>query len=249
MKKFQITLLTIEDILNPDQDQVKAYHDGWAQWIGHHREPEKPQNVHAFRERDVVITKVWQYSKQIFRAGVVQKNLRVIDPYRTPGEGGYPHPFWHEYHYWQVVEQLFHTSSAMSSNQGEITITPKSFLDLKHKITWEQIIAVQLIRKIKKGGRRRKIEEAHFSFFNRRNELLGQAWVYCLTEPMLYHRLWQRVVKKEELGAKEELMSLVKRRATFLRRLGKNPQEDDIISRLKMGEVSLEELDDLFLIF
>lgn len=245
MKDIKIQLREISDIFSPDE--VKHYHLQWAQWIGHNRIPESPQNTHVCSDENVVITKVWQYSKQVFRTGVLQDALRRIDPYRIPG--GYHLPFWHEYHYWQVGEQLFHASNRLRGcGEGEITITPKAVFDLRKKILFNDVVSVQLIFAEKKKRENLRIEEAHYTFFNRRNEIFGQTFHLCLTTPMLYRQLW-RQMERNQPGAKKELKNLIERQIRFIRQRFGRMVSTDFISLLEMGSLSLKELDDLFLFF
>lgn len=246
MKDIKTRLIDISDVL-PSDKEVKEYHCRWAQWIGHNREAEKPQNVHALCDEHVVITKVWQYAEHIFRAGVLQNALRRIDPYQIPG--GYYLPFWHEYHYWQAGEQLFHASNRLRGyGEGEATITPKAVFDLRKKVLFTNVVSVQLIFIKKKETENLRIEEAHYTLFNRRNEIFGQTFHLCLTTPMLYRRLWRQIVGGEP-KAKEELKSLIERQIRFVKNRFGKPLPVDLISRLETGSLSLEELDDLFLFF
>lgn len=247
MKDIKTRLIDISDILSSDKE-VKDYHCRWAQWIGRNKDPEKPQNVHTFCDEHVVITKVWQYSEHVFRASVIQNALRRIDPYRIPG--GYHLPFWHEYHYWQAGEQLFHASNRLREyGEGEMTITPKAAFDLRKKILFNDIVSVQLIfvkKKEKKDLRR--IEEAHYTLFNRRNEVFGQTFNLCITTPMLYRQLWHQMLEGQS-DAKEKLRSLIERQVRFARERFEKSSPTDFISRLEIGDLQLEELDRLFLFF
>lgn len=104
------------------QDEIKDYHLQWANFKGKFT-PETPYAVHSSLP---VIGKIFQYEdKPVFRAKILKRALRKLDPYFL-GKKGYIHSNFHITHYFLPLEQIFHASvPGLVSNYNDYLLTDK----------------------------------------------------------------------------------------------------------------------------
>lgn len=235
-----IEIKTIEDLLT--QEEIQDYHKEWNLW----RSREKPKiidhrEVNKIYPEHVVISKVWQYKNYpIYRAEVFQDRLSWIpmDP---------PQPIWHEYHYWQVFEQIAQAvrKKLVPTEKGK---TPITYIELKEPIYFGQRISVELIPEIKtretKDGPL-TIEDHYVTFYKANGKPTGRMYVKVVGTLRDYEILYRKLVKGEEV--ENQLLNALERQKRKLEKIGRNPKikYEDLIKKIKSKSYDPQLLKDL----
>ncbi len=239
-----IEIKTIENLLTPEQ--IQDYLKEWNLYKS--REKLKPidhNEVNKINPDHVVISDVWQYKNYpIFRAEVLRDKLSWIpmDP---------PQPIWHEYHYWQVFEQIAQAVRKKLVSTGKAK-TPITYIDLKKPIYFGQRISVELIPEIK--TRKTKdgpltIEDHYATFYKASGEPTGRMYVKIIGTLRDYEVFYIKLVRGEKV--EDQLLSLLIRQKRKLDNIGRQPKTgfDDLIKKIKSQEYDekfLNELKDYF---
>jgi len=232
----EITIKAIEDMLSPKE--IGDYHKEWNNFLSLGGNiPEDYRNI-VKKPEHVVIGKVWQYKDNpIYRAKVLPDRLSWIpmDP---------PQPIWHEYHYWQVFEQLAQTSRKRYFEQkGKRHIgkgkTPITYTDLKEPINFSQRVSVELIPEIRIREFDRGIltvENHYCTFYNTKDEVLGRYFVKIIGTLRDYEVLFGELQNGEE-NAQERLVTKIRSQERKLRKYGRTPKTppEELIKQTKQG--------------
>jgi len=235
-----IEIKTIEDLLT--LEEIQNYHKEWNL----HKSREKPKpidhrEVNKINPEHVVISDIWQYKDYpIYRAEVLQDRLSWIsmDP---------PQPIWHEYHYWQVFEQIAHAvrKKLVPTEKGK---TPITYIDLKKPIYFGQRISVELIPEIKtretKDGPL-TIEDHYVTFYKASGEPTGRMYVKVIGTLRDYEILYRKLLRGEEI--ENQFLDLLKRQKRKLKNIGRTPKAEyeNLAEQIKSKEYDEKLLDAL----
>ncbi|MBL7147487.1 MAG: hypothetical protein ISS82_01540 [Nanoarchaeota archaeon] len=245
MKK---NILTVEGILT--EQEIEEYHSQWHSFKDKYK-PLNPYEVHSNKQ---VIGKIFQFKDYpIFRSHVFNRNnrLRSIDPYGLARH--YLHPFWHITHYSIVGEQIYHASMTKIRKHEDFAVMEilDDLKELREPIFWRDKISVELIYQLSSESSRKKVERCHITFYNDlNNNIKGRFSARTLVN----FRKWVRILNNLKYGNKKYLDLLIKQievQYNHLQRLihpRQNLQitKEELIERLRKGELPEEELYDFF---
>lgn len=235
-----IEIRTIENFLPPEE--IQDYHKEWNLYRS--REKLKPidhRKVLKINPDHVVISDIWQYKDHpIYRAEVFQDRLSWIpmDP---------PQPIWHEYHYWQVFEQIAQAVRKKLALPGKAK-TPITYIDLEKPIYFGQRISVELIPEIKtretKDGPL-TIENHYATFYKARGEPIGRMYVKVIGTLRDYEIFYRKLTRGEEVEG--QLVSILRRQKRRLETIGRSPKTkyEDLVEKIRSKKYDQQLLDGL----
>ncbi len=236
--------MEIKDILS--EREIAKYHEAWRNFSGKYT-LEEEFNVHSSMP---VISKVFQFrDKPIFRTHVIQKELKKFNPYFTSNK--YPHPFWHAQHFFMVLEQFYHESSnKIRDNPKLIGKENEAHIYLKRPVMWRDRVSVELI--LEDLGKFHGYDrEKDYSFFY--NESNNKIYAEISVQTFWQLRAYIQEIEKIKQGNREAVDSLIRKiemQDINLKRLIKPRKtlmnSDELISRLKEGNLPEQELHDFF---
>ena len=254
MIKMKKDILTVEDILT--EKEIEEYHSQWNSFRDRHKSTpykNKPLSEYQVHSNKPVIGEVFQFKDHpIFRSHVFNRDnrLRSIDLYFSTKH--YLHPFWHIFHYWIALEQLYHAS--MHKIRDHTTVLTKEFdvhIDLKEPIFWKDKTSIELIYKSIGRSDKKKIEEHYYTYYDDKdNKIKGRVW----GKTFVTLRNWAKFLECVKQGDKNSLDLLIKQievQDNHLQRLI-NPRQnlqtskEELIERLRNGEIPEEQLYDFF---
>ncbi len=268
MIKFNFDIYTVEDIMG--EEYIEKYHKAWTEWNERNNEKESHEIVQCARDDRVVIGKLFEFDKydkretnlkrgQVFlaRSRVFQDDLRrEINPYKFGKEKKYIYPFWHEYHIWQVGEQMGHgLRNKIMLEHGEenygLIITPKTSFDIYSPIFFHEPVSVELIwhklKNISSRDGRICMENFYFSFYDKNNNSLARVATKGFTKP----RIWITLADKIEEGNKDvrkELCAKLLVQRKYLDKIGRKPPHNtkDLIASINEGIINRDTLENFF---
>ena len=162
-----------------------------------------------------------------------------------------PQPIWHEYHYWQVFEQI------AQAVRKRITLTekaktPVTYIDLRKPIYFGQRVSVELIPEIKtretKDGPL-TIEDHYATFYKASGEVTGRMYVKVIGTLRDYEILYRRLLRGEKV--EDQFLDLLKRQKIKLDSVGRKPKitYEELVNKIKSGRYDgqlVNELEDFF---
>jgi len=241
--------MKLHDILS--QDEIREYHESWDSFTGKYN-LETPYRVHSGFP---IIGQVFQFrDKPVFRAHIFKRRIeKAFDPYFM-SDKGYLHQYFHTIHYFFPIEQLYHASMFRLVPNYEHFITTDRFdkkrpQEMNGRIDFDKTRpSIELVLDIKLG-KEKILGRANFTFYNDRTNKNLQMWYL---EGVGTLREYVKNLKRLKQGDKEAIECLVREiedRETEHRKL-KNPRtfpsKDELITKLRMGEIPEEELHDFF---
>jgi len=235
-------------------EELKQYHEEWEQfkqkYVGVHPRIQSEYNVHSGKP---VISRIFQFQgKPIFRAHVFQKRLKSVDPYFI--SNNYIHKSWHAWHYFIVMEQMYHASSNLIRDNSKLVgkDIPETFR-WRRPIEWVRDrgkISVELtIEDLGKKNNHQR-ERGHYTFYHdSKNRVISEISVLAFWQPRKYVENIERLRQRNQESLKS-LERQIKDRESKHKRLLKprklKATAPELIERLRQGEIPEEELHDYF---
>jgi hypothetical protein len=232
---------TVEDFLTPEE--IECYHRQWKHESKQLSTPLKTMYINKTRPDHIVITDFWQYKDYpIYRAGVLQDRFSWIsmDP---------PQPFWHEYHYWQVFEQISCGVRKSLVETGRAK-TPIVYIDLKEPTWFGHKTSVELIPEIKRRQTEdgpMTIEDHYCTFYDAKNKPHCRMFVKIVATKRFYELDYDRLLKGDE-KALDDLLKRMEIQEKRLKKVGRTSKvnREQITNMLKSGNYGQELLDSLY---
>jgi len=241
--------MILQDILT--KDEIKRYHEEWASFTGKYK-PESPYNVHSGLP---IIGQVFQFEdRSIFRAHIFKRKLKkAFDPYFISNEG-YLHPNFHLCHYFFPIEQIAHVALArLIPNYQHYVITDRFDTKrpsiMKGKIDFKETRAsIEIIPSVTIGKNRFVVRGSATFYGDRTNDILQIWYMEGFGDLREYvknrHRLKQGDEKAVEDLARE--IEEIDRKHKRMIKPRAYPSKEELIERLKKGEIPEEELHEFF---
>lgn len=239
--------MKVRELLTKDEEE--EYKREWSSFSRKY-ELLSPYEVHSGMP---VIGQIFQFKdKSLFRTHVCQRKLKRFDPYFLSDK--YLHPFWHVEHYFMVLEQLYHAGSNKLRDNSKLVVkdAPEEF-KWRKPIFWDKPISVGLILEDLGEKRGYHQERASFTIYEDRkgrSRSISEIDFMTFYQPRAYIRDLEKL-KEGDFEILEELVRKIRHQAISHRKMTKprtdlQCSEEELIEKLKDGEIPEQELHDFF---
>lgn len=233
------------------KEEIEDYHNQWGKFGGKYK-VETPYSVHSSFP---VIGRVFQYNdKPIFRAKILKKPLKRIDPYFL-GKKGYIHANFHLTHYFLPIEQIVHSAMPkLMPDYNNFIITDKFGKNppqMNSRVHFDKSHpSIELIANVTRSNKKFVLRVGTTFYEDRENKAL-QKWYFDGVG--VYREYVDCIEKLKEEFTEETTDQLIKKienqyirhqRLTNPRR--SIPEKDDLIERIRNGSIPEDELHDFF---
>jgi len=233
-------------------EELEDYHQQWHNLKGKFT-PETPFAVHSGFP---VIGSVFQYKdKPVFRAKILKKTLRKLDPYYL-GKKGYIHANFHLAHYFIPIEQICHVSMPrLLPNYNDFIITDKfnskKSPEMNARIHFDKNHpSIELGINFKKNKKRFLIRCKATFYEDNDNSILQEWYLDGVGEFRAYASCIDRLKNNFNPETASELIKKINAQEIRHRRISNPrkqlPEKEALIAKLNAGILPEQELHDYF---